>query len=171
MGSAHFTRGLDFLEFLLRLGYKVEVKKWRIAQKYNENNLVKERTKRIQEEIRRKIGVLVDVVRPNSGTTNDGNTVRTVLSEEYRHVFAQIIGIEKWLLDGLYTILIVLSSCLPIDSVKFADFCKQLAYKYVQEYNWHPMTVTLHKNLVHGAAIIENSSVPVGMLSEQAAES
>lgn len=132
---------------------------------------VEERKKRIQNEIRQKIGVLVDVVRPNSGTTNDGNTARTVLSDKHRENFANILGIEKWLLDDLHTVLVVLSSGLPIDSEKYDNFCKKLAQNYVNSYNWLPMTVTIHKLLTHGAAIIRNSSVPVGMLSEQASES
>lgn len=50
-----------------------------IAQN-SEGRLFNERKTKIIE-IQRKIGVLVDVVRPNSGTTNDGNTAQTVLSD------------------------------------------------------------------------------------------
>ena len=117
------------------------------------------------------MGLLVDVVRPTSGTTNDGNTARTALSDGNRGNFAKILNIDQWLLDGLFVILTVLSSNLPIDPEKFALFCKELAYKYVAQYGWHPMTVTLHKILVHGSKIIEKSNLPIGMLSEQAAES
>lgn len=74
------------LEFVLKLGYKVEVKRWRI-------------TKKSQDAIREKMGLLVDVVRPTSGTTNDGNTARTAFSDKNRGTFAEILGLEKWLLD------------------------------------------------------------------------
>lgn len=116
------------------------------------------------------MGLLVDVVRPNSGTTNDGNTARTVLSDKYRGTFAQILGIPQWFLDDIYIILVVLSCGLPVDVNKFGDFCMSLATKYVQYFNWYPMTVTLHKILVHGKDIIRNSAVPIGLLSEQAGE-
>lgn len=53
---------------------------------------------------------LVDVVRPNSGTTNDGNTARTVLSDKNRQIFAEILGVETWLVEDLHTILVALSS-------------------------------------------------------------
>lgn len=159
------------LEFLLKLGYKCEVKKWRIKQSSQEGLAVQERKKRIQNAIRDKIGVLVDVVLPNSGTTNDGNTSRTVLADENRKTFADILGLELWLLDGLYIILIVISCGIPVDADKFGAFCKDLAYKYVSVYDWHPMTVSIHKILIHGASIIDKTPLPIGMLSEQAAES
>lgn len=159
------------LEFVLKLGYKVKVKQWRIPQKSAEHKLVEDRKAKIQEEIRDKLGLLVDVVRPTSGTTNDGNTARTAFSDRNRATFADILDIEKWLLDDLYIISIVLSSNLPIDVEKFASFCNQLAHRYVENYNWHPMSVTIHKVLAHGAQIIAASPLPVGMMSEQAAES
>jgi hypothetical protein len=37
-------------------------------------------------------------------------------------------------------------------------------------YNWHSMSVTIHQILVHGARIIELTTLPVGFLSEQGAE-
>lgn len=37
-------------------------------------------------------------------------------------------------------------------------------------YDWHPMTPTMHKILVHGAVIIEKALLPIGQLSEEAAE-
>lgn len=41
---------------------------------------------------------------------------------------------------------------------------------YIEEYGWHPMTPTMHKILLHGADIIENAILPIGQLSEEAAE-
>lgn len=124
------------LEFILKLGYKVEVKRWRIAQNSPEGHLVEERKKKVQAEVREKMGLLVDVVRPTSGTTNDGNTAWTAFSDRYRATFAEILNIDKWLLDDIYVIFTVLSSNLPIDSLKFGHFCKDLAYKYVDKYNY-----------------------------------
>lgn len=122
-------------------------------------------------EIRNRIGLLVDVVKPNAGTTNDGNTARTALSDEYRDIFSEILGLDSWLLNGLYVILVAISCEFSIDAKKFGCFCRSLAERYVETYNWHPMTVTVHKILVDGEEIIESCSLPVGMLSEQAAES
>lgn len=96
---------------------------------------------------------------------------RTALSDTNRQTFADILGIEKWLVDDLHTILVALSSGLDIDSQKFKVFCHDLAVKYVKQYNWFYMSVTVHKILIHGANIIEAISLPIGMLSEQAGES
>lgn len=160
-------------EFLLHLGYKnvPGVQKWRVAQKSAEAGIVENRKKLIQTQIREKMGLLVDVVRPNSGTTNDGNTARTALSDPHRKTFADILGIEEWLVEDLHTILVALTSELEIDSEKFKVFCENLAVKYVQKYGWYYMSVTIYKILIHGAKIIKSISLPIGMPSEQAGES
>lgn len=164
---------IRIFEFLLHLGYKNDssVQKWRINKNTEESRIVEQRKKVIQNEIRSKMGLLVDVVRPNAGTTNDGNTARTALSDKYRHVFAEILGLESWLLDDFHNILVTITCELPINPIKFGIYCRTLAEKYVTSYSWHPMTVTVHKILVHGQEIIESNALPVGMLSEQAAES
>lgn len=41
--------------------------------------------------MRDQLGLLVDVVKPNSGTTNDGNTARMALNDKNRQKFAQIL--------------------------------------------------------------------------------
>lgn len=51
------------------------------------------------------------------------------------------------------------------------NFCKEVAYKYQNILKWHPMTVTIYKILIQRHAIMQNSSVPMGMLSEQFSES
>lgn len=93
---------IRILEFSLQLGYKIDVKIWRISHNSPEAIVVEEKKKQVQQQVRQKMGLLVDVVRPNSGTTNDGNTARTVLSDKYRRTFAQILGIPQWFLDDIY---------------------------------------------------------------------
>ncbi|KAJ8717246.1 hypothetical protein PYW08_005645 [Mythimna loreyi] len=66
--------------------------------------------------------------------------------------------------------MVTLSCSLPVDADKFGDFCKTVASKYVAEYGWYPMTVTMHKILIHGKDIINSSALLVGLLSEQAGE-
>jgi hypothetical protein len=85
--------------------------------------------------MRDNMGLLVDIVLPKSGTSNDGNTARTALSESNRKTFANILGLEEWLLDDLHIILQALSCGLEIDSIKFQVFCNSLATKYVQKYS------------------------------------
>ena len=59
-----------------------------------------------------------------------------------------------------------------IDVIKFKDFARKTAEKYVELYDWYYMSSTVHKLLIHGADIIEkNDIVPIGTLSEEASES
>ncbi len=64
-----------------------------------------------------------------------------------------------------------MDTCLPLKSEDFGNRCNELAERYVATYNWYYMPVTIHKLLVHGKDIIEASTLPLGMLSEQAGES
>ena len=41
---------------------------------------------------------------------------------------------------------------------------------YVAHYSWYPMSPTLHRLLMHSAAIVQQCILPVGMMSEEAAE-
>lgn len=67
---------IRFMEFILHLGYNMEFKEWSASVKSG-NATTKEKTKhRIQDEFRDKMGLLVDIVKPGSGTTDDGNTAR-----------------------------------------------------------------------------------------------
>lgn len=59
------------LELSHHLEYKIDVKKWRISHNSPEAVIVKE--KKIQQEVRLILGILV-VMWSNAGTTNDGNT-------------------------------------------------------------------------------------------------
>lgn len=82
------------------IGLQSRVQQMAYTTKYWKDNLIKPRKKNSTGNTP-KLGLLVDVVRPISGFTNDGNTARSLFSERYRHIFAEILGIEKWLVDGL----------------------------------------------------------------------
>lgn len=164
---------IRFLEFCLHLGYRnVDgLRKWRVPQG-KENPILKSRKYDIQAKIKKEFGLRVDFPQPGgAGNTNDGNTARQVFNTKNQEKFADILGIDLWLVQGLHVILCVISCELPINSTKFGDFCTDLAQKYVATYPWFFMPVTLHKILVHGKSIIEKSALPLGMLSEQAGES
>lgn len=67
-------------------------------------------------------------------------------------------------------ILEVISSGYDIDPAKFDDFAHTTAKLYVELYGWHPMSPTVYKILMHGAQVISSHIVPIGQLSEEAAE-
>jgi hypothetical protein len=106
-----------------------------------------------------------------SGSSNDGNTARRAFSAKYHQKFAEILGLELWLVKGLSTVLSAINSGLPINANKFGEYCSSLGQQYVQKNNWYHMPVTLHKLLLHGKEVVKGSKLPIGMLSEQAGES
>lgn len=53
---------------------------------------------------------------------------------------------------------------------KLADYGYESAKTYVEFYPWHLMTPTMHKKLVHAATVMERALLPIGLLSEEAAD-
>ncbi|CAK1550030.1 unnamed protein product [Leptosia nina] len=54
---------------------------------------------------------------------------------------------------------------------KISSLKKELKlFKWQFRHGWYPMTPTLHKLLVHGPTIIKHAIIPIGQLSEEAAE-
>lgn len=83
----------------------VEEKKQKAAEK-----------QRIQSEFR-QLGLIIDVLRQGSGTSNDDNTARRFFSDP--EITSQITKIDKRLIERFSVILQVLSSGKYIDAKKF----------------------------------------------------
>jgi hypothetical protein len=81
-----------------------------------------------------------------------------------------ITGIDVNLTYRSKEVLEVISSGHKINTDKYSKYTTDIAEMYVRIYPWHPMTPTLHKILIHGAIVIQNALLPIGQLSEQAAE-
>lgn len=158
---------IRLFESILHLSYKLPVKKWHLRNEADKI-IVNERKKVIQEKFKNEIGLLVDVPKAGFGNTNDGNTSRRFFSNP--ELAAEITGIDFNLIYRLKIILEVISSGHKVHLHKFADYCFDTAKVYVNLYPWHPMTPTMHKVLIHGATVIEKALLPIGMLSEEAAE-
>lgn len=129
---------------------------------------MKKTKEKIQKEFRHKTGLIVDVPKAGFGNTNTGNTSRRFFADP--ETASEITGIDITLIKRLKIILEVLSSGHKIDETKFEKFTNETAKLYVNLYGWHPMTPTLHKVLVHGTTIIKHALLPIGQLSEEAAE-
>ena len=67
-------------------------------------------------------------------------------------------------------ILEVIASGITVNVEKFASYAQAIAKLYTELYEWHPMSPTFHKVLIHGAQVIRHAIVPIGQLSEEAAE-
>lgn len=159
---------IRLFETLLHISYKITIKKWQTRTE-SEKNIIKERKQTIQERFRNELGLIVDVPKANYGNSNDGNTSRRFFSNV--EISASITGIDQALIERVATILEVISSGHKIDINKFSEYCRDTAKLYIQLYYWYPMSPTLHKILLHGPIVIEQALLPIGALSEEAAES
>lgn len=159
---------IRLFESILHLSYKLPIKKYRERMTQEEKIIIEQRKKEIQERFRNETGLLVDMPKANFGNTNDGNTSRRFF--ENTKLASEITGINHELIFRFKVILETISSGLKIDAAKYDSYALETAKLYINEYGWHPMTPTLHKILIHGASIIENAFLPIGQLSEEAAE-
>lgn len=158
---------IRFLESVLHLGYKIPLKKWQ-AKTPEAKNIVKETKKEIQRKCKEKLGLLVDVPKQGFGNTNDGNTARRFFLDPA--TASEITGVNLELIKRLKVILEAITSGHHIDVDKFQSYADETAKLYVSMYDWYPMSPTMHKVLVHGATVIKHAILPIGQLSEEAAE-
>lgn len=160
---------IRFFEYLLHLAYKSDVKKWRICDIGDKEN-VKARKKRIQDDFWSMLGLRVDMPKVGGfGSTNDGNTSRRAFSE-YEN-FSEITGLDIEVIFRLKIILICLQCQFPLQLDKFETYCFETAQRIQNIYYWCPMTPTVHKVLIHCKDIMLNTLLPVGCFGEDAAES
>lgn len=160
---------IRFFEFILHLAYKNDIKKWRVTDSDDKEN-VKSRKERIQNEFWSKLGLRVDMPKVGGfGSTNDGNTSRRAFLDHEK--FSEITGIDLQVIFRLKIILISLSCQFPLQLEKFEKYCFETAQRIQNIYDWCPMTPTVHKVLIHSKEIILNTLLPVGCFGEDAAES
>ena len=153
-------------EAFLNIGYKKITKDPRSEKKevLDHKNVIK---KRFLDDMKMK----VDSITPQ-GVTNTGNVARRAFSDIEK--FAKCLDFdepEKDILILIRNILLAVSSRFPIDANRFRDYSFEICVKWFDTFDWYPMTPTVHKLLIHGSDIIEQSTLPIGVLSEQAAES
>lgn len=149
---------LRCLEYILNIAYKMEVQKWRVNE-----TIYQIRKSTIQKQLRKDIGLIVDVVKQGFGTTNDGNTARRFF-ENYELVSA-ITGVNKDLLFRFYIILTTLACGYTINVEKFRTYALDTAKLCQQLYSWYYMPASVHFILIHGADIMLSMELPIGLYS------
>lgn len=160
---------IRFFEILVHLSYKLkaDVHKGRVTDK-SDREKIQAAKRQIQKEFHDKLGLLVDIPKAGFGNTNDGNTSRRFFNSQ--EGAASITGVDLSLINKFKTILEVISSGYEIDLKKFEKFTMDTAKHYVSLYPWQPMSPTVHKILIHSASVISHALLPIGQLSEEAAE-
>lgn len=159
---------IRFFESLLHLAYKVPIGKWQTRDAV-EKAVVQETKKKIQVQFRKECGMIVDVPKSGFGNTNTGNLSRRFF--ENPEISSRITGVNAELIKRYKVILETISSGHKINTKLFKSYTLETAKLYVQLYGWYPMPPTIHKVLVHGTSIIDHALLPIGQLSEEAAES
>lgn len=158
---------IRFFECLLHIAYRLPIKCWQV--KGDENKAIVENTKKvIQENFKKKLGLIVDKPKPGYGSTNDGNTARRFFQNP--DISADITGITKELIVKFHLILRILCSQYKIDLTKFRGLLNETRTLYLCHYKWYFMPSSVHKVLVHGCDLIDFFEFPIGQLSEEALE-
>lgn len=166
-GISSLHAWIRFMECLLHIAYRLNFKK-RAASGPNKE-LLQAKKKQIQEKFRNEIGLLVDIVKQGSGTTNDGNTARRFFADP--KITSEITQIDETLIKRFSVLLRAMSSGEKINVDKFGTYALDTAKLYVGLYNWYAMPPSVHKILIHGAEIISFfNMIPIGKLSEEASE-
>ncbi|KAJ8666627.1 hypothetical protein QAD02_008289 [Eretmocerus hayati] len=111
------------------------------------------RQKMIQTQLQGVLGIGVDIVETNYGTSNDGNTSRRFF-EDLKET-AKIVGLDLRLIEMFKVILEVLNSPREINVEKYSDYCNEAMILYKNNYDWYPLPPSVHKALMHRAKIIE----------------
>lgn len=158
---------IRFFECLLHMSYKLPIKTWQARGEINKN-IVSDTKKRIQDDFRTKLGLLVDRPKPGFGSTNDGNTARRFFQNV--EIASSITGIDKQLIHRFKVILQTIASGHFIDTKKFKKYALETARMFTDKYPWYNMPPTVHKILIHGPDIIDSFMVPIGQLTEEAQE-
>jgi putative intracellular protease/amidase len=84
---------------------------------------------------------------------------------------AAICGVPTMLVSNLDVIWRTLASSQPINPEKFGELCEKTLEQYMSCAQWYDIPPSLHRVLVHGKEIVEATPLPIGMTSEEGAES
>ncbi|CAG9759703.1 unnamed protein product [Ceutorhynchus assimilis] len=159
---------IRFFECIVHISYRYDLREWQIRGE-NNKKIFNARKKIVQDRFLKKLSLHVDKPKPNGfGSTNDGNTARRSFKDT--RFFSEITDVNEKLINNFKNILICLSCQCEIDTEKFQEYCNETPKLYMSEYPWYPMPATVHKVLVHGKAILDNSILPVGYFGEEGSE-
>ena len=158
---------INTLECMLHISYRMKLKCWSVRGETNKKVMVDEK-QRIQDELRKKLGIRVDYPVPDFGSSNTGNIARNFFNNV--DIVSEITQLDKKLLYQLSVILKTLNSGYEINIDSFEKYCKNTAELFVAKYDWYFMPISIHKMLFHSKQIIQKLPIPIGSSSEEALE-
>lgn len=168
-GISNLHLHIRLFEALLHLSYKLPIKVRQCRGEVNKN-IVQQRKTLIQQKFKKEMNLIVDFPKSGgSGNTNSGNTSRRAFQNIEK--LSEILEIDLELIYKFKLILIAVAINVPIDPEKFGKLCEEAAQIWVKKYGWYYMPTSVHKVLIHGKEIMLRSVLPIGMMSEESAES
>lgn len=130
-------------------------------------NRVTQRKADIQRGFKNELNLVIEKPRTGSAvSTNEANTAKRAFQSEEE--FSRITGVDQGLIHRFNVILSVLSSEYEINNEEFGLYCQTTAELLNALYHWFNVPLPVHKILYHGASIIRESVLPIGMMSEEA---
>lgn len=158
---------IRFMEYLLKVAYRLKVKKW--APRGAARAKMLKRKEKIQRKFKIELGLHVDKPRQGGkGTSNTGNVARRFFKNAEK--VARITGLNLAIIQRCGTILQVMACGRKINPSAFGAYCEETARLCIKKYDWYYMPASVHKVLIHGSAVINYCLVPIGQLSEEAQE-
>ena len=124
--------------------------------------------KEMQANIRKDLGLNVDVVKPGAGTTNTGNVSRAFFRNPEKA--SQITHVNIDLIKNISYMLLAINSGYKINYEEFKHFGHETAKLYVEHYHWYYMPQSLHRLFFHTHQIAEKCPTTIGNSSEEAIE-
>jgi hypothetical protein len=168
-GASPLHFGLRAFEALLHIAYKQDVKAFKVRNP-TDKATVAERTAAVKSAFEQELGLKVDRRRDGGfGNTNTGNVARKAFANAEKT--AAICGVPTMLVSNLDIIWRTLASSQPINSEKFGELCEKTLEQYMSCAQWYDIPPSLHRVLVHGKEIVEATPLPIGITSEEGAES
>ena len=166
-GLSPLHKWIRTFEMLLHIAYRIPIKQWRVSGD-KDKAVVAAKKKEIHDKFKSVMGLKVDEPKQGAGNTNDGNTARRAFHQEQE--FADICGLDHTLVHRLHTVLVAISCKCALNPEKVDKYCQETAELLVSLYPWYKMPVSVHILLIHGGSIINNSLLPIGMMSEESQE-
>ena len=167
LGLSTLHMWIRSFEFILHLGYKMEIKKF-MARSKEEKASVERRKVEIKRRFREEMSLVVDTPKAGCGNTNTGNTARRSFGDP--ETFAEITGVSVDVVTKLSVILRAVCSCYHLNLEAFKNFCFATSELIVSLYGWYTMPPSVHKLLEHGYQVANYLELPLGAYSEEAQE-
>lgn len=130
------------------------------------NLRVSQRKIEIQGAFRKQMGLVID--KPRFGcsvSVSDSNTAKKAFQSEEE--FSRICGLNQDLIHKFNVILETISCDYEINGEEYGQYCLTTAELLTDLYPWFHIPLVVHKILYHGAQMVSEFILPIGMMSEE----